>query len=154
MRDGAFEVTGEQPEASHDADAVAIARALDLWLSGLGRQFGPLSRRQRHTLRALTELGRETGAVRAGDLAEFLGITSAGATRMLNRLEDDGYVSRFRDPEADQREVYIAPTAAGIDALRAANEVYFERVAGRLDRLNSEEREALARLLEKLTEAG
>jgi DNA-binding MarR family transcriptional regulator len=73
---------------------------------------------------------------------------------MLNRLEDDGYISRFRDPEADQREVYIAPTPAGIEALRAANEVYFERVEARLEQLDTKERETLARLLEKLTEAG
>jgi DNA-binding MarR family transcriptional regulator len=146
--------SGEQAEAAHDANAMAIARALDLWFSGLGRQFGPLSRRQRYTMRALTELGRETGSVRAGDLAEFLGITSAGATRMLNRLEDDGYISRFRNPNADQREVYIAPTEAGIDALRAANEVYFERVEGYLDRLDDGERDALARLLGKMTAAG
>ena len=152
--DGAFETTAEQPEASHDANAVAIARALELWISGLGREFGPLSRRQRHTLRALTELSHGGGPVRAGDLAEFIGITSAGATRMLNRLEDDGYISRYRDPEADQREVYIAPTSAGVEALRAANEVYFELVERHLDRLNDGEREALARLLEKLTVAG
>jgi len=151
--DGAFDRTGEQPEAPHDANAVAIARALERWVSELGRQFGPLSRRQRHTLRALTELSRNGGSVRAGDLAEFLGITSAGATRMLNRLEDDGYISRFRDPDADQREVYIAPTSAGAEALHAANEVYFERVERYLDRLDDGEREALARLLGKLTAA-
>ena len=151
---GAFETAGEQPQATHDAYAVAIARALEHWISGLGRQFGPLSRRQRHSLRGLIELSHGAGPVRAGDLAEFLGITSAGATRMLNRLEDDGYVSRFRDPEADQREVYIAPTAAGIAALRAANEVYFERVERYLDRFDDAERETLARLLERLTEAG
>lgn len=145
---------GEGTGASHDANAVAIARALELWVSGLGRQFGPLSRRQRHTLRALTELSHGAGSVRAGDLAEFLGITSAGATRMLNRLEDDGYVSRYRDPEADQREVYVAPTSAGAEALRAANEVYFELVERRLERLDDGEREALACLLGKLTAAG
>jgi DNA-binding MarR family transcriptional regulator len=73
---------------------------------------------------------------------------------MLNRLEDDGYISRSRDPDADQREVYIAPTTAGIEALRAANEVYFELVERRLERLDDGEREALARLMEKLTAAG
>jgi DNA-binding MarR family transcriptional regulator len=146
-------MTGGQPGGVHDAGAMAIARALERWVSELGRQFGPLSRRQRHTLRVLNELGRD-GTVRAGDLAEFLGITSAGATRMLNRLEDDGYIRRFRDPEADQREIFLTPTAAGNEALRAANEVYFERVERYLDRLNAEERATLAGLLEKLTEAG
>lgn len=92
--------------------------------------------------------------MRAGDLAEFLGITSAGATRMLNRLEDDGYIGRSRNPEADQREVYIAPTTAGAEALRAANDVYFERVERHLDRLDDGERETLARLLTKLATTG
>jgi DNA-binding MarR family transcriptional regulator len=138
----------------HEENAATIARALDVWISRLGREFGPLSRPQRRTLRTLADLGRTGVPVRASDLAEYLGLTSAGATRMLNKLESDGYVLRFREPDADQREVYAALTASGTEALRAANEVYFERVDLDLGRLDETERRTLARLLEKLTAAG
>lgn len=128
-----------------------VARALDLWNGRLGRQFGPLSRPQRRTLRTLVELSTSTPPVRVSDLAERLGVTSAGATRMLSKLEDFGYVSRVREPEGDQREVYITLTLAGSQALIDANDVYFERVSDELKRLDDDEQETLARLLDKLT---
>ncbi|HEX3723528.1 MAG TPA: MarR family transcriptional regulator [Nitrolancea sp.] len=139
----------------HDANAATIARALDIWISRLGREFGPLSRPQRRALRSLDELIGTGVSIRVGDLAERLGLTPAGATRMLNRLEGAGYVSRFRrEPDADQREVYAGLTTAGTEALRAANDVYYERVEHDLEKLDEVERQTLARLLEKLTAAG
>ena len=114
--------------------APAIARALDLWNSRLGRQFGPLSRPQRRALRTLNDLSAAKPSVRVTDLAERLGVTSAGATRMLSKLEDFGYINRTREPEGDQREVLVALTSLGTQALQAANDVYFERVRDELHR--------------------
>ena len=148
------ETRASWPISPHDENAATIARALDVWISRLGREFGPLSRPQRRTLRTLADLSRTGSPVRASDLAEYLGLTSAGATRMLNKLESAGYVSRYREPDADQREVYAALTTAGTEALRAANAVYFERVERDLGKLDEAERQTLARLLEKLTAAG
>lgn len=130
-----------------------VARALDLWNSRMGRQFGPLSRPQRRAMRTLAELSTAAPPVRVSDLAERLGVTSAGATRMLSKLEDFGYVSRVREPEGDQREVYVTLTGDGSQALLDANDVYFERVARELERLNDDEQNELARLLDKLTES-
>jgi DNA-binding MarR family transcriptional regulator len=148
------EMNDSQPDQRHEESATTIARALDVWISRLGREFGPLSRPQRRALRSLDDLIGAGASIRATDLAEFLGLTSAGATRMLNRLESDGFVIRFREPDGDQREVYAALTDSGIEALRAANEIYFERVNRDLGRLDEAERQTLARLLEKLTMAG
>lgn len=84
-------------------------------------------------------------------MADRLGVTSAGATRMLSKLEESGYISRSRQPEGDQREVFIGLTEAGSQALRQANEVYFERVGQALSALGAEDQALLARLLDKLT---
>ena len=143
-----------QTNHPHEANATTIARALDVWISRLGREFGPLSRPQRRALRSLDDLIGTGASIRASDLADYLGLTSAGTTRMLNKLEASGYVSRFREPDGDQREVYAALTVSGIEALHAANEIYFERVDRDLARLDETERQTLARLLEKLTAAG
>jgi DNA-binding MarR family transcriptional regulator len=142
----------DQPAATQ-AVAPTVARALDLWNNRLGRQFGPLSRPQRRALRTLHELSVAAPPVRVSDLADRLGVTSAGATRMLSKLEDFGYISRFREPEADQREVYVMLTGAGSAALQAANDVYFDRVDRELQRLTEHEQQTLARLLAKLTNA-
>jgi DNA-binding MarR family transcriptional regulator len=52
------------------------------------------------------------GAVRGGELAEAIGLTSAGVTDLADRLEARGLVRRLRDPD-DRRAVRIELTEAG-----------------------------------------
>ncbi len=148
----------DQPHSLEEVDtrlsagvSPTIARGLDDWNNRLGRQFGPLSRRQRRALRAFHELSQSQDQVRVSDLADQLGVTSAGATRMVSKLEELGFLARFREPGGDQREVYVALTDAGTNALDLSNRVYFDRVNEQLACLEPAERETLARLLEKLT---
>jgi len=130
-------------------DFTAIARALDDWYTLLGRQFGPLSRPQRRMLRLLSQ----EKAVRVGDLAEALGLTTAGATRMLDKLTGLGYALRTRDPLSDQRQVYVRLTEAGKQALVAADAVFRARVQATLSVLDEAERATLASLLRRMRAA-
>ncbi len=139
--------TDAQPRGA----APAIGRALDLWANSLGREFGPLSRRQRRALLTLHDLIVHRPPVRVSDLADRLGVTSAGATRMLSKLEEFGFISRIREPQGDQREVFVGLTETGSHALQQANEVYFARVELALNELDDEEQQILAHLLDKLT---
>lgn len=125
----------------------AIARGLDDWYTHLGRQFGPLSRPQRRMLHLLTTQEQ----IRVSDLAERLGLTTAGSTRMLDTLESQGYVSRTRMPQTDQRQVYVKLTPSGEEALRLADIVYLGRVAEIVQRLRPSERSELARLFHILS---
>jgi len=126
-----------------ERDFTVIARALDDWYTLLGRQFGPLSRPQRRMLRLL-HLDK---TVRVGDLAEALGLTTAGATRMLDKLTGLGYAMRTREPQSDQRQVYVRLTPAGQQALIAADAVFLARIQATLSVLDETERATLARLL-------
>src|SRR5438132_4700891 len=110
---------GESPEEiERDLDETAsIAYALDEWYSRLGRQFGPLSRPQR---RMLCLLHVDT-MVRVGDLGEQLGLTTAGTTRMLDKLEAMGYAARSRTAQHDQRQVYVTLTPVGALTLQDAD---------------------------------
>lgn len=121
----------------------AIARGLERWYALLGRQFGPLSRPQRRVLAIVSG----SDEVRVGEVAERIGMTMAGATRMVDTLEALGYLRRFRLPDADQRQVYLAATPAGIDALREADDIFLQRVRATLVALGPAERATLARLL-------
>ena len=134
--------------AADTSGEVAIAHALDEWYTLLGRQFGPLSRPQRRMLRLLDE----EKAVRVGDLAEALGLTTAGTTRMLDTLEALGFAQRARVPQSDQRQVYVTLTKSGRQALLVADSVFLERVQTTLSVLDEEERMTLARLLRALRE--
>lgn len=124
------------------SDVLEIARRLDDCYNRLGRHYGPLSRSQRRTLRLL-----DGGALRVGDIATRLGLTNAGATRMLDKLESAGLARRYREPGADQRQVYTELTDSGARALSEADEVYLARVRETIARLTPGERAELARLL-------
>ncbi|MGW6455449.1 MarR family winged helix-turn-helix transcriptional regulator [Streptomyces sp. NPDC055078] len=53
-------------------------------------------------------LGLEPGPVTTGRIAELTGLTTGSATRLVDRLERAGYVTRERDT-ADRRRVLVAP---------------------------------------------
>jgi MarR family transcriptional regulator, organic hydroperoxide resistance regulator len=80
-----------------------------------------LKRRQRAILResglSLSEWSAlqwcELGTVRGGELAEAIGLTSAGITDLVDRLEQRQLVRRIRDPE-DRRAVRIELTEGGL----------------------------------------
>ena len=129
-------------------EIVSIAYALDEWYTQLGRQFGPLSRPQRRMLRLL----RVDSPVRVGDLGVELGLTTAGTTRMLDKLEAMGYAKRSRTEQHDQRQVYVSLTLPGAIALRDAEGVFQERIEATLKKLSPDERSTLARLLLTISE--
>jgi DNA-binding MarR family transcriptional regulator len=60
------------------------------------------------------EVLQDEGRATVGRLAELTGLTTGSATRMVDRLEQAGYVKRVADP-ADRRRVMVEP-AAGLAA--------------------------------------
>jgi DNA-binding MarR family transcriptional regulator len=142
--------TQSSTPAAADGAAAEIAHTLDAWYTRLGRQYGPLSRPQSRMLQLVSFNPRR----RVGDLAESLELTTAGATRMVDRLEEQGYVRRLREREGDQREVYVALTNAGERALAEADAIYRQRIAATLESLTEAERMQLAALLARLAGTG
>lgn len=57
-------------------------------------------------LQCLNLLSLETGPVTTGRVAELTGLTTGSATRLVDRLERAGYVTRERDAE-DRRRVLV-----------------------------------------------
>jgi DNA-binding MarR family transcriptional regulator len=78
----------------------------------------------------------EHGELCAGDLAALAEIAPATATKMLDRLADQGLVERTRT-DRDRRRVLVALTAHGADLVAARR--------GRYERLWSEALEGFAR---------
>lgn len=150
--DGARTLDAAMRDQTGIADARAIAHALDAWYTALGRQFGPLSRPQRRVLHALEVCGG--AGLRMSDLAQRLGLTAAGATRMVDMLQGLGYAHRYRAPGEDQRQVYVAATPAGTAALAEADRAFEERVRRTLAPLTAEERARLGDLLRRVGGGG
>jgi DNA-binding MarR family transcriptional regulator len=76
-------------------------------------RFG-LSESDIETLEALIDMGATT----AGRLAELTGLTSGAVTRVIDRLEQSGYVRRAPDP-ADRRRVIVEVVPEKVAAVQS-----------------------------------
>lgn len=70
----------------------------------------------------------EAGRLSAGELASATGLTSGAATRMLDRLEQAGFVRRTADP-ADRRRVFVDPIGERVVAATG----HFDALARAID---------------------
>src|SRR5919197_6519430 len=75
-------------------------------------RFG-LSQSDIEALEALIDMGAST----AGSLGELMGLTSGAITRLIDRLEQSGYVRRAPDP-ADRRRVIIEVVPEKVGAVK------------------------------------
>jgi DNA-binding MarR family transcriptional regulator len=91
-------------------------------------RFG-LSESDIETLEALIDVGAST----AGRLAELTGLTSGAVTRVIDRLEQAGYVRRVTDP-ADRRRVVVEVVPEKVAAVKST-----------LDRVGSASAEEIGR---------
>src|SRR5262245_11478899 len=64
------------------------------------------------------ELLIDTGAATAGRLSELMGLTTGAVTRVIDRLEQAGYVRRVPDP-ADRRRVIVEVVPEKVAAVEA-----------------------------------
>jgi DNA-binding MarR family transcriptional regulator len=93
----------------------------------------------------------ETCAV--SDIGDYLGITSAASSQLLNRLVEEGLVERNEDPE-DRRHKLLELTPAGRKTVKEAIELRHSWLVGLAEALSSTEQnqvgEAINLLLAKV----
>jgi DNA-binding MarR family transcriptional regulator len=95
----------------------------------------------------------EEGRMRRVDLAQELLLTASGVTRLLEGLEQAGFVERAACP-SDRRVTYAVLTHAGREKLQEASEAHLAGVQAIFDeRFTPEEIEYLTNLLARLPEA-
>ena len=106
-------------------------RRVNLQGSFLGQtvavRFG-LSESDIETLEQLIDMGATT----AGRLSEITGLTSGAVTRVIDRLEQAGYVRRIPDP-ADRRRVIVevVPETDRLDPVHPRSRLLGEREGDR-----------------------
>ncbi|MCX4761545.1 MarR family transcriptional regulator [Streptomyces sp. NBC_01275] len=76
---------------------------------------------------ALSELDRAGTRLRAKDLAEAIALSPSSVSRLLDRLERGGLVSRKADLR-DRRAAFVRITDPGARTVRAAAETFGARV--------------------------
>jgi DNA-binding MarR family transcriptional regulator len=129
------------PEETLAAGAAAVFERL----IGLFRSLSPASGLSLTAAATLATLER-SGPSRLTSLAIREGVTQPAMTQLIGRLEDAGLVDRAADP-SDGRVVQVRITADGRAMLAGRRAVRAERLAGLLDRLSPDQRDALAAAL-------
>ncbi|MBI1417772.1 MAG: MarR family transcriptional regulator [Limimaricola sp.] len=88
----------------------------------------------------------------SGELARRVGLTRAGVTALIDRLETRGLVLRQPDP-ADRRKIYIAPTEGARSLIDTAEEPLRTALARLASEMTKDERKAVTRFLTAMAEA-
>ncbi|MGZ4481091.1 MAG: MarR family winged helix-turn-helix transcriptional regulator [Gaiellales bacterium] len=92
--------------------------------------------------------------MRRVDLAQEVLLTASGITRLLDGLQESGYVCRGSCPD-DARVTYAVLTETGLEKLREASEAHVASIQARfVERFSDEELETLGELLGRLTGDG
>ena len=98
----------------------------------------------------LAQLGQAGGEMRISELAAQAYSSRSGMTRRIDRLVDEGLVTRANS-DADGRGVVVGLTDAGVARLAEAAPVHLRRVRALfVERLSDEELAILASALEKV----
>lgn len=100
-------------------------------------------------VRCLTRL-RHRPAL-AGDLAQSLGLSAASMTRMLERLEARGWVTRTIDP-SDRRRITVSLTDSGAHMVAGWDFWWNSPLVQAVRSMNEQERRELAEVVERLVE--
>jgi len=80
----------------------------------------------------------DSGAATAGRLAELMGLTSGAVTRVIDRLEQAGYVRRVPDP-ADRRRVIVELIPEKMAAVQATMTQFGDKTAIEMGRYSDAE---------------
>ena len=134
-----------------EVEPLALANRLRPVLLKLNREL----RRELHPLRVtggqvslLVQIRRHSG-LGVRELAAREGMSAAGMSGYVDRLERAGLVTRTQDPH-DRRRQALALTAAGQKVLRTVRKRRTAWLAARLEGLSSADLEAIDRAVEPL----
>lgn len=130
----------------HQRFSSLLHQTAALWRTTLDRRLKPLGFSQA-SWRTLIALRREPNGCNQTALADRLGIESPTLVRLLDRMEEQGWVRRVPDPK-DRRSKRVELTSASLElATRMEQEVMALR-AELLADLETEQLEAAITLLE------
>lgn len=136
-----------------DEAAVALLRTVDVLRGDLERILAPqgITPQQYNVLRILR--GSHPEPLPTLEIAERMIERAPGITRLLDRLESAGLVSRKRSGE-DRRIVHCSITREGLATLTALDEPVHTLGHRRVSRLSKSELSKLLQLLDRIREGG
>ncbi len=111
---------------------------------GFGSRRPPLAREQ-----ILFMISNFEGGVHQKDLLENAHINASSMSEFISKLEEDGYLKREIDPQ-DKRATLLSLSELGKARINELQDERSDRLNKMFAKLNSEEKEQLSALLEKI----
>ena len=93
--------------------------------------------------------GEESIGVKTSDIGNCLFMKKPATSKMLNNLEDKGYINRLSDKK-DRRITYIDLTQKGIDLLQKHHKRMMNYINNVINELGEDDTKTLVNLLNKL----
>jgi DNA-binding MarR family transcriptional regulator len=90
-------------------------------------------------------------ALSIGEISNFLQITPAGVTHLINPLEEKGLIERLKDP-SDRRVVLVGITEKGISIAEDLIAEVQEKLVGLIDFLGEDDSRKLIDLMNKVVD--
>jgi DNA-binding MarR family transcriptional regulator len=146
------EIHQQKPFVSLEEEAfLGLQRTASLLLQSLGRELKghDLTPAQYNTLRILRGAGPDS--LTCGEIGERLVSPGPDVTRLLDRLEQRGLVTRLRDAE-DRRVVRARITEKGLDLLATLDEPVGRMLGRLLGNLGEERLRTFVSLLDEARE--
>jgi len=103
-------------------------------------------------LRYLLRMQAAGKATAPKDLSQFLGITSASTTSLIDRLAGSGHVRREAHP-TDRRSVVVVPTVESDQEVRETLGAMHRRMMAVAEGLTADEARVVVGFLQRMTEA-
>ena len=97
------------------------------------------------------ELLLDTGAATAGRLSELMGLSTGAVTRVIDRLEQAGYVRRVPDA-TDRRRVVVELVPEKMEAMEATMARYGDKSADEMKRYSEDELAVINDFLTRMAE--
>jgi DNA-binding MarR family transcriptional regulator len=99
----------------------------------------------------LVHLEETPDGLRMNELAERILYSKSGFTRIVDRMEEAGFVRRVH-PETDRRSIFVIATEKGLEAMERARRLHRQWIDEHFSRpLSNTDIKALTRALEKLS---
>ena len=92
------------------------------------------------------------GLPKMSELAEWLTLSRGGITKLVDRLQEAGYIERVSCSE-DRRSLYAQLTPAGESMVEEMRAVYAAEVERHLTSVSTEEAELLAEVLTRVSDS-
>lgn len=126
----------------------AFARAVDKYVSIISKK----NMSNRTGIAVLTQLIVRGGTLQPTELARLMWLSKHSMTKIIDKFEEDGLVSRFRIDD-DRRAVLIKVTSFGLTTLMQTLEDHDLLWRDVIDSLNEDEQQELLKLLRKMVNA-